>query len=146
MKRSIMMLMAIVFLSTIILAQPRQGRRDQERPKGHKERFEKMAEALELTDDQRKQVEDIRFQSMKSTKVLKNDLGEKEAKLRTLTTADNPDGKAVKSLAKQIGDIRGDLFVMKVESRLQIRAVLDEKQKLKFDMMGEHHRRKGRNF
>lgn len=142
MKRSILMTMSLIVLSIVAVAQPPRHKADGDRTKGTKEHFEKMAIELKLNETQKKEIHTILFSSRKIAMPLKNKLGEKEARLNTLSTADKVDMKALKSLAQEIGEIKNQLFVSRLESDQKIRAILDDQQRLKFDM--QHKRQKNR--
>ena len=155
MKRSILVLSMIAMVGLSAIAQPQPQRRGankqmkermggerQEKRQG-KDRLQKMVQMLELSDEQKSKIKDIHFNSMKSMKSVKNEMGEKMARLKTLTSADNPDNKAIKSLAQNIGDLRSKMFVNQVETKQKVRALLDEKQQMKFDMMKDYKMKRG---
>ncbi len=154
MKRSIVLLSALVLMGTASMAQSPQGGKMGQRQKMMQassekpDRGERFAQALELTDAQKTKIEEIHFAAMKSMKSVKNTIGEKEAKLKTLSSADSPDLKAITKVAEEIGDLRTKMFVNQVKTKQEVRALLDEKQKFKFDNMnmmkgkkGEHGKR-----
>lgn len=145
MKRSILMVTAIVFMSTLVIAQPPRHKKDGEGPENRKQRIEKMAQDLDLNDTQKKQIQEIHFKSKKSALPVKNELGEKEARLNTLSTVEKVDMGAIKSIAKEIGGLRNDLFLTRLETDQEIRSVLNEQQKLKFDMQNKHRKDKKRH-
>jgi len=93
--------------------------------------------ALNLTDDQKQKIEKLQFDHQKKVLGLKNQLGEKRAKLRTLTTADTPDTKAINALVDEMGALKTQLMKERVNMQLSIRALLTDEQKLKFDMRGK---------
>jgi len=141
MKRSIVLLSALILIGTASIAQSPQMNKMEPRQKmmqTHSEkpdRGERLAQALELTDEQKTKIEEIHFTAMKSMKSVNNTIGEKEAKLKTLSSADSPDLKAISKVAQEIGDLRTQMFVNQVQTKQEVRALLDEKQKLKFDNM-----------
>lgn len=146
MKRSFTLLAALVLLATMSFAQGPQRRGMGDRQKMVEARAEKLdrgerlAKVLELSDEQKTKIEAIHFESMKSMKSVKNLIGEKQARLKSLTTAENPDNKAIVKIAGEIGDLRTKMFVKHVETKQQVRALLDEKQKMKFDQIGDRMR------
>jgi Spy/CpxP family protein refolding chaperone len=73
-------------------------------------------------------------------KTVKNTIGEKQARLKSLSTVGNPDNKAIVKAASEIGDLKTKIFVNQVQTKQQVRALLDEKQKMKFDQMGDKMR------
>ena len=146
---SIVLLSALVLMGTATMAQSPQTNKMGQRQKmmqarGEKpDRGERFAQALELTDAQKTKIEEIHFAAMKSMKSVKNNIGEKEAKLKTLSSADSPDLKAISKVAEEIGDLRTKMFVSQVQTKQEVRALLDEKQKFKFDNMDMMKGKKG---
>ena len=153
MKRSFTLLAALVIFTTMSFAQGQQRQRMGDRQKMIEARAEKpdrgerFAKILELSDEQKTKVEAIHFESMKSMKSVKNLIGEKQARLKSLSTVENPDNKAIIKVASEIGDLKSKMFVNQVQTKQQVRALLDEKQKMKFDQIVDRMRqgeRKGR--
>lgn len=148
MKRQFTLLAVALILSGITMAQNPQRQKMGQRQKMVEARSEKpdrgerFAQALELTDEQKTKIEAIHFESMKASKTVKNNMREKEARLNTLSTADKPDNKAIEKVAKEIGDLRTEMFVNQVQTQQKIRALLDEKQKMKFDQMNSMRKQK----
>jgi Spy/CpxP family protein refolding chaperone len=101
---------------------------------------QKMMGNLDLSEDQKTKVEGIHKKTMKEGMTINNKLGEKEARMKTLSSADSPDKKAITSLANEIGDLRTEMFVNRTMAHLEMRALLNEDQKLKFDMMKGHRK------
>ena len=99
-----------------------------------------------LTQEQKDQIEKIRTAQMKKALPLRNQINEQKARLRTLTTGDNADTKAAAKVLAKIEDLKSDLTKQMVRTRLDIRNVLTDEQKIMFDarrgMMGQ----KGKGF
>lgn len=95
-----------------------------------------------LTDEQKDQIEKIRIENMKKALPVKNQINEKKAELRTLTTGDNIDMKAAGKVLANIEDLKSELAKQMVRTRLDIRNVLNDEQKIMFDarsgMQGKH--------
>lgn len=87
----------------------------------------------DLTDQQKEQIRKIRLKGLKELLPLKNQLKEKRAQLRTLTTgqADMPSAYEV---AEEIGMIQTDLLKKRLDIRQQIRELLTEDQRVIFDV------------
>lgn len=87
----------------------------------------------DLTDQQKEQIRKIRLEGLKELLPLKNQLKEKQAQLRTLTTgqADMPSAYEV---AEEIGMIQTDLLKKRLDIRQQIRELLTEDQRVIFDV------------
>lgn len=93
----------------------------------------RMMMRLNLNEEQRKQIEEIRLSGQKEMLPLRNLLREKNARLRTLTTSDNYDENAVDQIVDEISEIRADMLSMRITHRQQIREILTEEQRIKFD-------------
>ncbi len=95
-----------------------------------------------LTQEQRDQIEKIRTEQMKKALPLRNQIAEKKAKLRTPTTGDNIDQKAADKVLADIEGLKLEPAKQMVRTRLDIRNVLTDEQKIIFDahseMMGMH--------
>lgn len=79
---------------------------------------------------------------MKATSGVKSQLKIKKAELDAAVTAENPDRKSVDRLIKEIGDMQNQLLKEKIYHRIEVRSILDDKQKLRFDQM-QHHMMEG---
>ncbi len=66
---------------------------------------------------------------------LRNQIREKNARLSTLTTSENYDKDKVNALVKEIGDLRTQMMMTKVEHRQEIRSLLNEEQQINFDLL-----------
>jgi len=97
-------------------------------------------EMADLTDEQRESIKAIHVEHLKSTKALKNEMGEKEARLKTLQSEDQPNKKNILSIASEIGEIKKALYIARVETHMEIRGLLTENQKVMFDSIREHRR------
>ena len=75
----------------------------------------------------------IHLKSEKAALPLKNQVNEKEARLRTLTTSTDFDAKAVNKVIDEIGILKSDLMKMKIASTQEIKLILTEEQLLFFD-------------
>ncbi|UII23104.1 Spy/CpxP family protein refolding chaperone [Fulvivirga ligni] len=99
-----------------------------------------------LTEEQKTKMKDLRMAFQKETMPMKNDLNEKRAKLRTLTTVDSPDMKKVNKLIEDMGEVEVKLHKAKVAHQQEVRKQLTEEQRIAFDShsgkRGRHHGRK----
>ncbi len=89
---------------------------------------------LNLTDQQKDQIRKLNFALAEKTLPLQNEVAEKEARLRTLMTAREPDRAAVDKSAEEIGNLRTELFRARVANEMKIRDVLTVEQKALRDM------------
>ena len=97
-----------------------------------------------LSEEQASQLKVIHIKSEKAALPIKNQVGEKEARLRTLTTSVGYDAKAVNNVIDEIGYLKNDLMKLKVASGQEIKSILTEEQLLFFNkQMGIERGNKG---
>ncbi|MFP8489235.1 Spy/CpxP family protein refolding chaperone [Gracilimonas sp. Q87] len=97
--------------------------------------MQRMMTQLNLTDDQKAKVEEIHLNGQKGMIPLRNNMQKKNAKLRTLKMSDNYDEDAVNALIEEIGELRTAMMAMRTGHQQQIRKILTEEQRIKFDTM-----------
>ena len=88
---------------------------------------------LELTEDQKEQIEELRISCQKDLLSLKNKLKVMDAELQEMVMAENPDSRAINKKIEGIGSIRTEIQKMQTSTRLKIRGLLTEKQRVLFD-------------
>lgn len=136
------LLLSLALMSTTVFAQKQNGSNGKNQERGQKkDRVEMMIDALDLNASQSDQVKDLQMQKISKIKPIKNELREKEARLITITTVSQPDKKAVANLVSEISNLKGQIFMIKSMDQLEVRSLLNEEQKMKFDQMAA---RKGR--
>ena len=142
MKTGLLKLFVAAFLLITVSASAQPGRGlnngPQERP-----RFEKMNAfnapwMQSLTEEQKATIQEIRLNGYKQCKPLRDELRELMAHQRTLTTADNPDMKAINANIDKMSDVKNQLAKAMTKQRVDIRAQLTEEQKMQFDKMKMH--------
>ncbi|NPA35412.1 MAG: periplasmic heavy metal sensor [Chlorobi bacterium] len=99
-----------------------------------------------LTQEQKDQLEKIRTSQMKKVLPLRNQINEKKARLRTLTTGDNIDTKAAEKVLAEIENLKTDIAKQRMRTRLDIRNVLTDEQKIMFDARSSMMGQKGKGF
>jgi len=87
----------------------------------------------DLTELQKSKMKEIHLKAMKETLPVKNEIGEKEAKLRTLTTVSNPDETEIMKLLDEIGELHTKIRKIELKSHLEVRSFLTEEQKVFID-------------
>lgn len=121
--------------------------------------FGRIAERLDLTDSQKKQIQKRHLQHAEKMIGLKNLMGEKEAKLRTLSTAKKVDMGDINELIEEIGALKIKMMKNKASLKQSFRTLLTDDQRIMFDAHsqrmekkyrkgkrgGFHHGRKGRD-
>ena len=142
--RLISMMTILSAISILAVAQqgPRngngQGRQNQEREGRHSE--------LNLTEDQQTKMEELRLSVQKQMLPLSNELNENKARMRTLTTAENADMKAINKLIDANSEVTTKMQKLRAANHQEVRSMLTEEQRLKFDMGRQSRRDQGRQF
>jgi len=104
-----------------------------------------------LTADQKKKMAELRTQLKKDVLPLRNQLGEKKAKMRTLESADKADIQAINLLIDEIQILQGKIMKLLAAHRQEIRKILTPEQRVDFDLKGmrkekRHHRGRGHHM
>jgi len=129
MKKATLIIAAIIFAfvaSTSAFAWgPGQGKHqgrgfDRECPRGGSEWNAK------LTDDQKKQLKELRQKFVDETADLRIDLHSKSEKMRILLETSGPDREELKSLAKEMSDLKGQLMAKQIDLRLEAKKIAPE--------------------
>lgn len=87
----------------------------------------------DLTQAQRDQVKKLHTAMLKEILPIQNQILEKEAHLRTLTTAEKTDTKAIDKTIDEISKLRGDIQKKRMKFMMDTRALLTEDQRVVFD-------------
>ena len=95
----------------------------------------------DLTAEQETAIQKLRTEHYKAVLPLSNSMAEKEARLQTLRTADNPDNARINKLIEEIGSIRTDMMKKAESHRQKVRKLLTDDQKVLYD---RQHSRMGR--
>ena len=120
-------------------------RKDRHRPALGIWRDPQMVQKLELTAEQVKQVRNVDFTFREKRLELKAQLDSLRLQMDKAFTEDVIDDTAVLSLAEKITDVKGKLFIQKIEARLAVGKLLnvDQINKLKlYDMQPKKQVRK----
>ena len=102
-----------------------------------------MVQALELTENQVKQIRDIDFTFREKHLVLKAQLDSGHLQLDKAFSSDRVDDTAVLKIAQAVSEVRGKLFVQNVESRLALGKILTADQIKKMNLYDVQPKRKG---
>lgn len=148
MKRNVKLIRNSIFalllagMPLMVIAQ--QG--EQKRSGMDGERGEKIEERIpDLSDKQKADIQAIRTEKLKVVKDKRNILNEKNARLQTLRTSDEPDMNEIDKLIDEISDLKADIAKSEERAIQDIRALLTDEQKLKFDMHMNKRRERTRN-
>jgi Spy/CpxP family protein refolding chaperone len=142
-KRTSGLIALMLLFATLISAQPNAGgngpKGDQRGKRGNMEqgdclRQDRMEANLELSDEQQINIDALKLAHQKKMLPLKNELNEKQARMKTLQTAEVPDMKAINSLIDEMGTIKTKMAKERATQHQEIRKLLTEEQRIKFDM------------
>jgi Spy/CpxP family protein refolding chaperone len=86
-----------------------------------------------LTEQQQGQIKAQRLEHMKALKTLRNELGEKKARLRTLTTSDKVNMTEVNKVIDEIGRLQTQMMKLRAQHHQSIRELLTDEQRTYFD-------------
>lgn len=89
-----------------------------------------------LTADQKTKIESLRVKHAKEITPLKNELAEKQAHLKTLSSVDKPDRDAINKTIDEITALRGKIMKVNVNHRLDVSSILTDEQRVFFN---SHH-------
>ena len=98
----------------------------------------KMMRGLDLTDEQQAQIETLRLDHQKQMMTLKGQLSSLQTEMKILLTEDSPSVNKIKDLAAKIGESTEKMAMEKANHRIEVRKLLTDEQKAKFDMMTLH--------
>lgn len=132
------LVICLVAIVGSVYAQPERGQEG----KQHREFKNKAFQGLELSEEQKSQAESMMLTMKKSALPIQNELGENRAKMRTLTTAENADLKAINKLIDSNAGLKADLEKLRAANHQAFRKILTEEQRVKFD---SRDMRMGRN-
>lgn len=90
----------------------------------------------DLTDDQQSKMKALRLDMQKSLLPLQNQIGEYDAKLKTLASVDNADLKAINKVIDSKTSALAKMMKIKAGNHQKIRAILTDEQRIVFDSRG----------
>ncbi|MDA8433307.1 MAG: hypothetical protein M0Z60_10155 [Nitrospiraceae bacterium] len=91
--------------------------------------------AIGLDEKQTAAVKEVYFRAMKEAIRKKADMDVAEVELRELFLKEPADFKAVEAKVRQIEKLRGDIFILNMKSRDDVRSLLTSVQRRKFDLL-----------
>lgn len=132
------MIIAIaVALSCSLSASGQKKQEDKEKGTTEVAAPKKSKDGMNLSDEQKQKMKDIRFKTEKEVLPLKNQLAEKKARLKTLTTVDKPDMNEINKTIDEMSALRSQIEKKRVASKMEVRSLLTDEQRLLFDMKGD---------
>ena len=127
---NIKVLMAIIVLLGLSLSLMAQKQtKHQQFQHGEKSAFG----MLNLTEDQKSEMKVIHLAQLKELQPLKDELLINKAKINALVNNDNPNMKEIVSLVEANGKILTEMQVSQIESKIKVRSLLNDEQKMMFD-------------
>lgn len=153
MRRIISTAFLLLLVSSITVQAQRNDQ--QERRKEIKERIEKrmgpearmqrgpqaMLRMLDLNNDQKEQIKAIMLNGKKESIPFENQLREKKARLRTLSSGNTYDVQALNIVADEMAEIQASIKKIHIAKKGEIRALLTDDQKVIFDAMPDRRER-----
>lgn len=113
----------------------RHGYRGRELSFRERDNFRHLGKYLDLTTEQRQKMHKIRYDFIKKTIDLEDELGQKRLKRRALMEKDTIDWKKADQLTDEIADLRAKLQKKKMRQRPEIKKILTLEQLEKFEEM-----------
>lgn len=126
-KRAFIPALLVLFVSVNVMAQ-------MDDPWPHGMRFRN----LDLTEEQQAQIEEITTATMKEHLSVRSKLQTLKAELDELMIADTPNQGAIHRKIEEMSDLRAEMQKAQIDTRLRIRGLLTEEQRVRFDAMGMH--------
>ena len=151
-SKGLVTLIAIFLVGFTLQAQPGNGRRGQGRMQGQgmQQGMQQGRQAGQqgmfinnlpgITDKQKEQIKNLRIGHQKTMMNLRNQLAEKQAHKRTLQSAETADMDAINATIDEITALQNKKMKLNAAHRQSIRNLLNEEQRVMFDM---HAGRKG---
>lgn len=138
-RRLVLLTALVISMLWTIQAQPGKGK-NQEPGKG------KCIEStcrhlLDLTEDQKVKMNNLRLTHIKEMQVLRNQIGEKKARLRTLETADTPDMNAINGTIEDMGKLKTEMMKKRAAHKQEVRKLLTEEQRIIFDTSYKYNKK-----
>jgi Spy/CpxP family protein refolding chaperone len=119
-------------------------RKDHHRPALGIWRNPQMVQELELTTEQVKQLRDADFTFREKRLALKAQLDSLRLQIDKAFSDDIVDNAAILSLAEKISDVKGKMFVQKIEARLAVGKLLNADQIKKLELLDRCQKKQGR--
>ena len=141
-QRPVLLLIAasVIVTSGIAYAQcPKNDRKD--RMPVQREKMEGRHMMIpDLTDAQKEQMKSIHTEHMQAIQPLQNEIGEKQARLRTLQTADKVNMAEINKVIEDIGQIRTEMMKIRAAQHQELRSLLTNEQRVFFDAHRPQHK------
>ena len=106
---------------------------------------DRMGKMLNLSDEQKTKIEDLRLNFQKEKLPLQSKIRELKTNLKLESTKDNYDEKKVDQTLDQIEALKKEMYKKRIDHMRSVRNILTDEQKKKFDMhiLSDHKFRDG---
>jgi Spy/CpxP family protein refolding chaperone len=132
MKKTILIAMIAILSATIGQTFAQQGTGQGMHANGINNEYKCMIPGI--TDDQQKKIDALKITHQKQMLDIRNQILEKEARFMTITTGDKINKDEALKIIDEISTLKTVREKAKLEHRLAIRSLLNDEQKLWFDM------------
>ena len=88
-----------------------------------------------LSPEQREELKDLRLAVAEQRTTLKNQLNEAKARLKTVSTGATINEREAKELIESMAQLDADIKKLEWDLRMDVRAMLNEEQQIRFDQM-----------
>ena len=135
MKKLFSMLVLLTFVLTLSAQEQKQEQRKVIINKGEGMMKANPAQLVpQFTPEQKKQIAEFKLTLQKEMIQLNNQLNEKQAQLKTLQQVEKPDMKSIYAKIDEITTIQNKKLKANALNKNNIRAILTDEQRIKFDM------------
>jgi len=134
MKRLVKVAMTITLMYMVIsIANAQQGQRNSNRQGQGNGKGYGQEQGLNLTEDQQTQMKSMMLKLQQDMLPIRNKIGENRAKLRTLSTVENADLKAINKVIDSNSQLTASMAKLRAANRQAVRNLLTEEQRIKYD-------------
>lgn len=129
-SRVAMVALFLVSVGYAGMAQRMQGPPPQGERNARPQMEERGPKIPNLTEEQQVQLKELHLTMEKASLPIHNQIAEKEARLKSITTADEINLKDAGRVIQEISDLRTKLMNLRVENLVKLKEVLTEEQEL----------------
>jgi len=141
--RNLTIIAILLFVTGSVFAQGNQGRKGNFDGQGRMNKADRFMNIPDLTDAQKTQLKDMRTANMKEMLPLRNEIQEKQAHLKTVSTGDNVNMNDVNKTLEELSAIKLVMAKKRAAHRHEIRKILTDDQRVFFDMHAGNKMKKG---
>ena len=103
---------------------------------GHPQDFQRLCEQLNLTIEQRKKMHSMRFDFLKKSIDVREELGEKKLSRKELLKKNSVDWKKVDQLTDKIAELQAKMEKQRMRQHNKVKKILTEEQLVLFEQKG----------